>query len=163
MRRPETSPSGRLATGSAADSIRRWCRPANRVRPRHCRRDCGAVIITISKSLEKTRAGLRVMTTKSGEPRNVAMDEFELGVLADHRADQDKDMANFGSTYRDHGLVFSQPNRPDDPPAAQGGVSGTGSLLQRRPGRRGAEGRKLAPIAAAFHQALGGSRSYCPI
>lgn len=42
-------------------------------------------VITISKSLEQTRAGLRVKSTKSGEPRFVGLEDFELDVLADHR------------------------------------------------------------------------------
>ena len=64
----------------------------------------------ISKSLEQTRAGLRVKSTKSGKPRPVDLEEFDLDVLSTHRQQQEQDKINFGSDYRDNGLVFCQPN-----------------------------------------------------
>lgn len=67
-------------------------------------------VLTVSKSLEQTRAGLRIKTTKSGEPRSIGLDEFELRVLAEHRKQQSRDRVNFGSAYRDADLVFCQPN-----------------------------------------------------
>ena len=66
--------------------------------------------LSISKSLEQTRAGgLRVKTTKSGDPRYFGLDEFALEVLAEHREEQKQDKLNFGAGYQDHGLVFCQP------------------------------------------------------
>jgi integrase len=68
-------------------------------------------VLTISKSLEQTRGGgLRVKSTKSGEPRLVGLDDFALEVLRNHYSQQQKDRAAFGSAYCDHGLVFCQPN-----------------------------------------------------
>jgi integrase len=67
-------------------------------------------IISVWKSLEQTRAGLRIKSTKSEEPRTIGLDEFALEVLAAHREAQKKDKENFGSDYHDLGLVFCQPN-----------------------------------------------------
>ena len=66
--------------------------------------------MTVSKSLEQTRAGLRVKCTKSGKPRIVGLDDFALEVLAAHREEQNQDKVTFGSAYRPNNLVFSQPN-----------------------------------------------------
>jgi integrase len=67
--------------------------------------------LSITKSLEQTRAnGLRLKTTKSGEPRYFDLDEFALEVLAEHREEHARDKAMFGRDYRDLGLVFCQPN-----------------------------------------------------
>ena len=67
--------------------------------------------VTISKSLEQTRkSGLRVKSTKSGEPRRIGLDEFVLEVLGEHRQQQEEDKRNFGSEYQELGLVFCQPN-----------------------------------------------------
>jgi integrase len=67
-------------------------------------------LMTVSKSLEQTRAGLRVKCTKSGKPRSIGLDDFALGVLAAHREEQNQDKVTFGSAYRPNNLVFSQPN-----------------------------------------------------
>jgi integrase len=67
-------------------------------------------VLTVCKSLEQTRAGLRVKGTKSDKPRSVGLDDFALEVLQEHRENQQKDKANFGSAYQDHGLIFCQPN-----------------------------------------------------
>jgi integrase len=66
--------------------------------------------LLISKSLEQTRAGLRVKSTKSEEPRLIGVDDFALEVLASHRKDLEQDKLNFGHDYQDNGLVFSAPN-----------------------------------------------------
>jgi integrase len=67
-------------------------------------------LMTVSKSLEQTRAGLRVKCTKSGKPRSIGLDDFALEVLAAHREEQNQDKVTFGSSYRPNNLVFSQPN-----------------------------------------------------
>jgi integrase len=68
-------------------------------------------VVTISTSLEQTRAGgLRVKGTKSGRVRRVGLDEADLDVLRDHHARQLEDKTAFGADYRDNGLVFCQPN-----------------------------------------------------
>ena len=66
--------------------------------------------ITISKSLEQTKAGLRVKSTKSEEPRHFSVPEWALEVLRAHREEQDTDRQLFGPDYEDHHLVFCQPN-----------------------------------------------------
>jgi integrase len=67
-------------------------------------------MLTISKSLEQTRAGLRIKSTKSGETRRVSLDEATLEVLAEHYENQQQDKTNFGSAYQDNNLVFCKPN-----------------------------------------------------
>jgi integrase len=64
----------------------------------------------VSKSLEQTKAGLRVKQTKSGKPRTIGLDDFALDVLAAHRQQQEQDKLNFGSDYQDNALIFCQPN-----------------------------------------------------
>ena len=66
--------------------------------------------LSVSKSLEQTKAGLRVKSTKSEKPRAFVIPEWAISVLADHRAEQGNDKRLFGPDYRDHGLIFCQPN-----------------------------------------------------
>ncbi len=66
--------------------------------------------LNVSKSLEQTKAGLRVKGTKSEKPRHFAVPESALPVLADHRAQQDEDKRLFGPDYQDHDLIYCQPN-----------------------------------------------------
>ncbi len=74
-------------------------------------------VMIVAKSLEETLAGLRVKSTKSGEPRRFIVPDFALKVIAEHRAKQDEHKALFEDTYRDNGLVFCKPDgsfyRPD--------------------------------------------------
>jgi integrase len=65
--------------------------------------------LDISKSLEQTKAGLRVKSTKSEEPRCVALPEWALEVLQEHRAEQENDRATFGRDYVNNALIFCQP------------------------------------------------------
>ncbi|MEO8367962.1 MAG: site-specific integrase [Candidatus Solibacter sp.] len=65
--------------------------------------------LIVSKSLEQTKAGLRVKSTKSEKPRRFVVPETVLPVLADHRTQQDQDKRMFGPDYQDHGLIFCQP------------------------------------------------------
>ena len=67
-------------------------------------------VLEVSKSLEQTKAGLRVKSTKSGEPRRFGLSDWALEVLREHRAEQDRDRALFGSDYEDNGLIFCQPH-----------------------------------------------------
>jgi integrase len=68
-------------------------------------------LMTVSKSLEQTKRGLRVKGTKSGKPRLIGLDEFALDALAAHREEQEQDKTNFGSEYLNrYNLVFCQPN-----------------------------------------------------
>jgi integrase len=65
--------------------------------------------LRVSKSLEQTRAGLRVKGTKSDKPRNFAVPEWALEVLRAHRVEQDRDKELYGPGYQDHNLIFCQP------------------------------------------------------
>jgi len=66
--------------------------------------------LLVSKSLEQTKAGLRVKTTKSGKPRKIVVPATVLPVLADHQDEQAEDKRMYGPDYEDHGLVFCQPS-----------------------------------------------------
>jgi integrase len=70
--------------------------------------DTGALVI--SKSLEETRAGLRIKPTKSNKPRQIAVPRAALEVLKEHRAEQDHDREMFGADYREHDLIFCRPD-----------------------------------------------------
>ena len=72
--------------------------------------DLDTGLLTISKSLEQTRAGLRVKSTKSEEPRQLGVPEWALDVLKEDRAEQDRDRHLFGAQYLDNNLVFCQPD-----------------------------------------------------
>ena len=65
--------------------------------------------ITVSKSLEQTKAGLRIKTTKSEEARRFSVPEWALEVLRAHRQEQQRDRQMFGKNYDDHNLIFCQP------------------------------------------------------
>ena len=66
--------------------------------------------LSVSKSLEQTKAGLRVKSTKSEKPRRFVIPDWAISVLADHRAEQANDKSLFGPDYEDHGLIFCQPH-----------------------------------------------------
>jgi len=66
--------------------------------------------LSVSRSLEQTKAGLRVKSTKSGEPRKFVIPDPAISVLAEHRTEQENDKRMFGPDYQDHGLIFCQPN-----------------------------------------------------
>jgi integrase len=66
-------------------------------------------MLSVSKSLEQTKAGLRVKSTKSEEPRQLGIPEWAIEVLRAHRTDQQRDRAMFGAKYVDNNLVFCQP------------------------------------------------------
>ena len=93
--------------------------------------------LSVSKSLEQTKAGLRVKSTKSEKPRHFAVPESVLPVLADHRAEQDNDKRLYGPDYQDHDLIFCQPNgayySPDRVGRPRGGAHGEGRAGGRQP------------------------------
>jgi len=66
--------------------------------------------INVSKSLEQTKAGLRIKSTKSEEARHFSVPEWALEVLRVHRQEQQRDRQLFGPDYDDHNLVFCQPS-----------------------------------------------------
>jgi integrase len=65
--------------------------------------------ISVSKSLEQTKAGLRIKSTKSEKPRRFSVPEWALEVLREHRQEQQYDRQMFGTKYDDHNLIFCQP------------------------------------------------------
>jgi integrase len=69
-----------------------------------------AGLMMVSKSLEQTKAGLRIKSTKSEEPREIGLSDDAMEVLRDHRVEQDRDRALYGAEYEDRNLVFCQPN-----------------------------------------------------
>ncbi|MGA7235938.1 MAG: tyrosine-type recombinase/integrase [Bryobacteraceae bacterium] len=69
-----------------------------------------AGLMMVSKSLEQTKAGLRIKSTKSEEPREIGLPDHALDVLREHRIEQDRDRALYGESYEDRNLVFCQPN-----------------------------------------------------
>ena len=66
--------------------------------------------LTISKSLEQTKAGLRVKSTKSGETRSIVISDWALAVLEGHRKEQARDRELFGPDCQQHDLIFCPPN-----------------------------------------------------
>jgi len=66
-------------------------------------------IMNVTKSLEQTKAGLRVKSTKSGKPRRFAVPSAALDALEEHRSRQQADLEMFGAEYKDNDLVFCQP------------------------------------------------------
>jgi integrase len=84
-----------------------------------CWRDVGPDYrsITISKSLEQTKAGLRVKETKSNNIRTLPLPGDAAEALKRIRAIQDENRIMCGPDYRDHDLIFCHPDgnyiRPD--------------------------------------------------
>lgn len=59
-------------------------------------------IMDVTKSLEQTKKGLRVKSTKSGKPRRFGVPATALDALQSHRAQQDRDRELFGPDYQDN-------------------------------------------------------------
>jgi integrase len=68
----------------------------------------GALLVT--KSLEETQAGLRIKSTKSGEPREFSVPASALSVLERHREQQESERALYGQDYQEHNLIFARPD-----------------------------------------------------
>ena len=67
--------------------------------------------VSISKSLEQTRAGLRLKTTKNKRIRNLTLPASVVEVLKFHREQQERNRILFGEDYRtDLDLVFCDPS-----------------------------------------------------
>lgn len=91
-------------------------------------------LLNVTKSLEETRAGLRIKTTKSGKPRRFIVPREALRVLEEHREEQAEHRSMFGSEYEDGDLIFCKPHgaflRPD-------AISSRVTELMRRAGLDG--------------------------
>ena len=67
-------------------------------------------VLRLSKSLEQTRAGLRVKCTKGGKPREISLPKSSIEMLRNHRAAQSENRRLYGPDYRDDlNLVFATP------------------------------------------------------
>ena len=72
--------------------------------------DFDSGLMNVTKSLEQTKAGLRVKSTKSDKPRRFAVPAAALVALAEHRTEQNDDREHFGADYQDNDLVFCRPD-----------------------------------------------------
>jgi integrase len=67
--------------------------------------------VTISKSIEETKAGLRVKRPKSGKVRKFRIGQTAVTALRFLQDEQKQNRLLFGSDFKDHlGLVFCQPD-----------------------------------------------------
>jgi integrase len=67
-------------------------------------------VLTVSKSLEQTKQGLRIKSTKSGETRRFPIPVDVLEILRDHQREQDRHRELYGPTYANLGLIFARPD-----------------------------------------------------
>jgi integrase len=70
--------------------------------------DWDAGIVEVSKSLEETKQGLRIKSTKSGKERRFALPKSTLRVLADHREQQAEEHKLYGTDYQYRHLIFGR-------------------------------------------------------
>lgn len=67
-------------------------------------------LMRLSKSLEQTKEGLRVKSTKNEKPREISLPKSSIEVLRAHRAGQVENRRLFGPDYRDDlNLIFATP------------------------------------------------------
>jgi len=83
----------------------------------------------IARSLTQTREVLQFKSTKTEEPRDVAIPAGTLELLEAHRRRQDEFRRQFGPDYQDGDLVFCN---PDGTPLKPDSISSAASLLFRR-------------------------------
>jgi integrase len=67
-------------------------------------------VLEVSKSLEETKQGLRVKSTKSGESRRFFIPANVLDVLREHQRDQQRDREKYGADYANLDLIFARPD-----------------------------------------------------
>jgi integrase len=67
-------------------------------------------ILTVSKSLEQTKQGLRIKSTKSGEIRRFPIPADVLEVLRDHEREQNRHRELYGPDYSNRNLIFARPD-----------------------------------------------------
>jgi integrase len=72
--------------------------------------DFDSGIMNVTKSLEQTKNGLRVKTTKSEKPRRFAVPAAAVDALRSHQTVQDRDKDLFAACYQDNQLVFCKPD-----------------------------------------------------
>jgi integrase len=72
--------------------------------------DFNTRVLRVSKSLEQTKAGLRVKSTKLEKPREIPLGKSATEVLRAHRNQQAENRRLYGADYRDDlNLVFATP------------------------------------------------------
>jgi integrase len=67
-------------------------------------------VLTVSKSLEQTKQGLRIKSTKNGETRRFPIPVDVLEVLRDHQREQDRHRELCGPGYHNLNLIFARPD-----------------------------------------------------
>jgi integrase len=88
--------------------------------------------VFVDRSLCQTRDGLVYKTTKTEEPRDIALPPGTAGVLEAHRLRQDQFRLQFGPDYRaDLDLIFANPDGTELKPDS---ISATVSRICRRLG-----------------------------
>lgn len=97
--------------------------------------DIAGRAVMICKSLEQTKEGLRVKSTKNTKARAIPLAPSSVELLRQHRTAQDALRADFEDDYRaDLNLVFAAPDgnyfKPDS-------VTATACLLARKAGLKG--------------------------
>jgi len=97
--------------------------------------DLAANSLTVSRSLEQTKAGLRIKTTKSGRSRRLVLPRSAADALREHRRAQQANRDAFGRDYRaDLDLIFCTPEGEHLKPNT---VSPAVCLLAARVGLKG--------------------------
>jgi integrase len=105
-------------------------------------------LIRVSKSLEQTKAGLRVKSTKTEAPREIPLPAIAMDVLRTLRAAQVENRRLFANDYRDDlNLVFATPDgdylKPDS-------VTAKICLMAAKAGMRGISQKALRHAYGSF-------------
>ena len=92
-------------------------------------------VVSVTKSLEQTKAGLRIKPPKNGKPRTLPLPAVLVEGLKEHQTRQNEYRQQFGPDYRaDLNLVFATPEgnylKPDT-------VTSAACLLARKCGLKG--------------------------
>lgn len=72
--------------------------------------DWDKAVLEVSKSLEETKQGLRVKSTKSGNSRRFSIPTDVLDVLREQQRDQQGDREMYGADYANLDLIFARPD-----------------------------------------------------
>jgi integrase len=72
--------------------------------------DWDKAVLEVSKSLEETKAGLPIKSTKSGETRRFAIPAEVLDALRERRRSQDQERELYGPDYANLRLIFARPD-----------------------------------------------------
>jgi integrase len=72
--------------------------------------DWDKAVLEVSKSLEETKAGLRIKSTKSSESRRFTIPATVLDMLREHKQEQDQHRALYGPDYANKNLIFARPD-----------------------------------------------------